>query len=389
MMLWFAWTCSLPASDAPDAFHPRTSHGHQTHHGKQQPAPPAAPPGACLAHPELIKVAEIGSCQAERWLSLVRSIIPCASTFFDVGANRGYMGAKLFGLWRPQLSLNPNNWWSAHVAIKQWEPAIAHPHCGHCRDCQYVLRELPVTCSDLSDDDDMRVFSFDASGVLVKDFNSFADSERHNQTQWPWLKRNWLKRNWVFPHLAISDRIMGPTLLEQRDTESQQIGNVRTSTNSSGDDSHKQIVKTTTLDTFAFSHGILTLDVLKVDVEGGNGQVLRGATRLLREANVAVVMFEHGSFAGNHDLPLNSSLRLLEMHNFSCYFAGRVSLVKITGCWDDRMEWSHPESWLVSLGQVFTANIVCSSHPRIVKAFDDHCVPTDSESESPPLVVPL
>jgi len=41
-------------------------------------------------------------------------------TFFDIGCNKGFTSAKLFGLWAPEVGINPK-------AVKAKRPEV---HCG-------------------------------------------------------------------------------------------------------------------------------------------------------------------------------------------------------------------------------------------------------------------
>ena len=51
-------------------------------------------------------------------------------------------------------------------------------------------------------------------------------------------------------------------------------------------------VKTTTVDAFCERHGISTIDILKMDVQGGEFLVLAGAERLIAEKRIACIFFE-------------------------------------------------------------------------------------------------
>jgi FkbM family methyltransferase len=53
-------------------------------------------------------------------------------------------------------------------------------------------------------------------------------------------------------------------------------------------------VRATTIDLYCEREGINKIDLLKIDVEGAEFQVLRGARRMLREKRIACVTFEFG-----------------------------------------------------------------------------------------------
>lgn len=53
----------------------------------------------------------------------------------------------------------------------------------------------------------------------------------------------------------------------------------------------------TTLDTFCGEHGIETIDYLKIDVEGAEHRVLKGARALLKGGKISCMQFEYGAFS--------------------------------------------------------------------------------------------
>lgn len=53
-------------------------------------------------------------------------------------------------------------------------------------------------------------------------------------------------------------------------------------------------VPTTTIDAYCESHNIQQIDLLKIDVEGAEYQVLKGASRMMREHRIRCVIFEFG-----------------------------------------------------------------------------------------------
>lgn len=53
-------------------------------------------------------------------------------------------------------------------------------------------------------------------------------------------------------------------------------------------------VNATTIDVYCAGHGVECIDLLKIDVEGAEFEVMRGAEKLLRERRVACIAFEFG-----------------------------------------------------------------------------------------------
>ncbi|MBD2260781.1 FkbM family methyltransferase [Pseudanabaena sp. FACHB-2040] len=66
---------------------------------------------------------------------------------------------------------------------------------------------------------------------------------------------------------------------------------------------HTETVKSTTVDSYCKEHGIESIDLLKVDVEGAEYQVLLGAVEMLKEKRIKRCTFEFGGTTfdmGNH-----------------------------------------------------------------------------------------
>lgn len=55
-----------------------------------------------------------------------------------------------------------------------------------------------------------------------------------------------------------------------------------------------ETIPTSTVDAYCESHNIEHIDLLKIDVEGAEYQVLKGASRMLREKRIQCVIFEFG-----------------------------------------------------------------------------------------------
>jgi FkbM family methyltransferase len=93
--------------------------------------------------------------------------------------------------------------------------------------------------------------------------------------------------NVTVQELAVSDRSGSAELFAYEGKGHNSLGRVNTSRYT-----HSLQVRTTTLDEFAKANAIDRVDVLKVDVEGFEAEVLRGAAELLATGRVATVLFE-------------------------------------------------------------------------------------------------
>lgn len=70
-------------------------------------------------------------------------------------------------------------------------------------------------------------------------------------------------------------------------------------------------VNTITVDAYCETHGVEKIDLLKIDVEGAEYQVLRGAERMLNEGRIGCCVFEFGNTTfdmGNHPEQIKSFL---------------------------------------------------------------------------------
>uniref|UniRef100_A0A7S1W681 Methyltransferase FkbM domain-containing protein n=1 Tax=Alexandrium catenella TaxID=2925 RepID=A0A7S1W681_ALECA len=102
-----------------------------------------------------------------------------------------------------------------------------------------------------------------------------------------------------------------------------------------------------------FAAGGRRIHLLKVDTEGFDPVVLRGASQLLSQRLVKFLVFEYSSkwrLAG-HKLTLKGVVGKLEQQGYSCFFMKPHVLVPLTGkWWQDVYELKH---------QIFVVNVFC------------------------------
>ncbi len=75
-----------------------------------------------------------------------------------------------------------------------------------------------------------------------------------------------------------------------------------------------------TLDDFCGEHGIAAIDYLKIDVEGAEHRVLKGARRLLEADAISCIQFEHGAFWLDSRFLLRDYFDLLSQR----FFIGKI-----------------------------------------------------------------
>ena len=123
-----------------------------------------------------------------------------------------------------------------------------------------------------------------------------------------------------------------------------------------------EMVNITSLDRFRARHGLETERVfmLKVDCEGYDPAVLRGARRLLSRQHVEFVLFEYGALyltaRNSSSAPdsLEGTAEWLDALGYDSYLLGRNNAIRVNGnCW--RQDY---ELWLYSdVERVFFCNL--------------------------------
>lgn len=82
----------------------------------------------------------------------------------------------------------------------------------------------------------------------------------------------------------------------------------------------RETVQLSTLDAFAARRGLEKIDFLKIDTEGGDLEVLRGAVGLLGRGAVRFVQVESGMFRGNHKhVPFRQLADFLEERGYALF----------------------------------------------------------------------
>jgi FkbM family methyltransferase len=88
-------------------------------------------------------------------------------------------------------------------------------------------------------------------------------------------------------------------------------------------------VRMTTLDEELPRLGLSSIDVLKIDAEGADLLVLRGAQRLLREQRVALIQFEYNGCWPYTSSTLAAAYQLLESSGYHVFLLKRCELIEL------------------------------------------------------------
>lgn len=78
-------------------------------------------------------------------------------------------------------------------------------------------------------------------------------------------------------------------------------------------------IKTETLDSFCEEFDIARIDYLKIDTEGGELDVLKGAESLLQKKLVVAIQFEYGGTYADAGITLKQVIEALQQYNFHIY----------------------------------------------------------------------
>ena len=124
----------------------------------------------------------------------------------------------------------------------------------------------------------------------------------------------------------------------------------------------KTSVPTTTLDAFCMQQNVGSIDFLKIDTEGHESFVLRGAQKLFQEQRVRAIQFEYGGCYQDSQTTLKDVYRLLSEHGFLLFRICPQGLIFVPR-WVDSLEnttYSNyfailpralPESWMTYLSK--------------------------------------
>jgi FkbM family methyltransferase len=132
----------------------------------------------------------------------------------------------------------------------------------------------------------------------------------------------------VIKNLAIGEKEGQKVFYENR-----KASNLSSLVSANDRDAIEKLVNITTLDDEASKHGLTQIDFLKIDTEGYDLHVLKGAENLLSHQNIGVVQFEYNRNWVNAGSTLRHAINFLES------FGYRVFLLKANGMYQFQYDW--------------------------------------------------
>ena len=272
---------------------------------------------------------------------LLRQHLPAAKLLVDIGANKGLVSARWLELWRPSWDAPTPRNYALNVVKRYWD--VHHMKdtgrfCGVTDMCampnQTELDWL-ATVSPIPYDstkDPLVLHSFEPSAPNYNIHVDFlANHTPINST---------LSAHWKWHRIAVADT-NGEVYFSQAANEGGKMqGRAHPNT------------RVATLDDLAFKDKLfgdddVVIDALKVDAESVDALVLVGATKLLQQGRIRVIMWEtpngfplhfpiHNSNAHTNGTVLDfvGLINFLDtVMNMSCYFPGKQGrYYRLTRC---------------------------------------------------------
>lgn len=99
----------------------------------------------------------------------------------------------------------------------------------------------------------------------------------------------------------------------------------------------KIVVDTTTLDLFCEKHNVGKINFLKIDTEGNEWNVLRGASQLLQDKAIDMIQFEYGGTYPDAGITLAQVYEFLKFNGYEVYRIASNYLIHIPQ-WRDALE---------------------------------------------------
>lgn len=315
-------------------------------------------------------------CSEVEWFRLAQLILPDASSFVDVGANKGYVSALFVSFWGYS---NPNFTKDVHAPMsplslarsKIWSNSSNSD--GFCKTgANYgisytvhapqnaLMRTVPM-------EKPIVVHSFDGSQYIADKMNDFISSSIDKQMadcQDGCLFRQY---RWKYHGVAVSNKRGFAMFTTQNDSSRPGFegGHIASAAQMLTRDSKFVKVPVVTLDEFAAESGdeaLQCVHVLKIDAEGSDRNVINGAKAMIDKC-VQLLTFEADRSVFTEELSVE-----LDMRGFSCYSSSRIGLLKWSaGCLDaDVPKRDH-------YGNIFCASR--SRAPLLAFAFDALSLP--------------
>lgn len=322
-------------------------------------------------------------CSEIEWYKVLHLTHPEMKTFLDIGGNKGYLASLLLSLWGgSSMAISPAILLDRIKQLGGWIQD-SHKPAGFCREgynagipsyCPYPQwrENMNGKCQQpASEQDDLRVYSFDHNGYFVEKLTNLMKEVLASDNPAFGSERT---SPWHYHHLAMGNKVGKARFMKTTTTTGAGTGINPNASGSSGSgqviDSHNTIrlkkdlsyqdprkilrkqqqrlqtqpeqqeqqqeteeVPMTTVDHFVFQEANLThIDVLKINGLGHDNQILAGSHKTIKEFT-SVFIFQGGKGV----VFTKEMMTEFDSWGFNCYSTSRAGLFKWNGgCMKER-----------------------------------------------------
>lgn len=169
-----------------------------------------------------------------------------------------------------------------------------------------------------------------------------------------------VKSTWEYIHAAVTSHVDSPDQKGYFRLSTEEGGALITNTQNKPDDAEE--IPVTTVDMFCDQRGITSVDILKIDAEGSDRDVIRGAMKTLATRGVKMITYEAAYNKDWEDI-----IHVLDTkYGFDCYQNGEVNIfVRVTNCWDSTLATTSALPNCIPSATVSCPDSVNAPHRRI------------------------
>lgn len=288
-------------------------------------------------------------CAETEPYKVAQLIWPEASVFVDIGVNRGFISTLILSLWGGGHGVSPLNQFEVYKRHGYFKHnknpggvCLSAYNYGYPLYCPAPYRETDGKCTRKND---IHMYSIDGSPYIINTLQNVIS--KHHPSG--------LADIWKVKNFAMSDKNGFAEFTVQNETYMSGFegGSITRKKNEFTRLTEK--VPMTTLDDFANTYiSQKHVDIVKIDAEGFDSEVIRGAHEMLRERKVGVITWESGNA-----VDLKNNLKYLAEQKFDCYSPDWKGFIKLTGGCVNRLKRG---------GNVFCASRVHA--PGVALAFE-------------------
>jgi FkbM family methyltransferase len=142
--------------------------------------------------------------------------------------------------------------------------------------------------------------------------------------------------------IVIENKALGEFVDEKVFYESKKASNLSSLVSKTYRDAVERIVKITTLDIECEKYGFTNIDFLKIDTEGYDLYVLKGAKKLLSQQSIGIIQFEYNRSWVDSSSTLKYAINFLESFGYKVFLLKADGLYEFQyGCYGEYYEYSN------------------------------------------------